>query len=52
MFKEYVCMRHPKPLPHHGIFMRPGCCLQIIYDTILLTSDSSEMKVCVILSHP
>lgn len=51
MFKENICVRHPKPLLHHGIFMRPECCLQIIYNIVLLTSDSSEMKVCV-LSHP
>lgn len=51
MFKENICVRHPKPLLHHGIFMRPECCLQIIYNIVLLTSDSSEVKVCV-LSHP
>lgn len=38
-------MRQPKPLLHLGVFMRLECCLQIIYEIILLTLDSPEMKI-------
>lgn len=54
MIKDWRSL--PKPLLHHRIFMRAGCCVQIICEMILLTLDSPEMIVSglffLFLDHP